>query len=94
MKVIQSLAAASILIYPACSFAPALQSRTYYQVTANSRLFVASEQEAVDKTEQATDIEMTDSTESEADLLARIGVSQEEMALGVSEADFLKYVGT
>mmetsp|Transcript_32366 Transcript_32366/g.78671 ORF Transcript_32366/g.78671 Transcript_32366/m.78671 type:complete len:224 (-) Transcript_32366:51-722(-) len=95
MKLSKSLAFASILLSPAYSFAPASRPRAS-RFVSNSRNFVASaEQEAaVAETDSASKEELIETDVPEEEIIARIGITQEDLAIGVNAADFLKYAGT
>ncbi|KAL3939871.1 MAG: hypothetical protein SGBAC_005475 [Bacillariaceae sp.] len=93
MKFPQSLAFSYILLSPACSFSPVSLPQAS-RFVSNSRNFVASEQAAETETESPAKEELLDTDVPEEELIARIGITPEELAIGVNEADFLKYAGT
>jgi len=88
MKLFQSLVATSVLLSAAWSFAPAPQPRAS-RFVSNSRLFVATEEDIPGSQEEVFDTDVP-----EEEIIARIGITQDELAVGVNAADFLKYAGT
>lgn len=89
MKLSQSLVSASILLSTSWSFAPQPRASRF---VSNSRLLVATEQEIAAEVDEDGSSKNTDIPEDQ--IIARIGITEEELAIGVSAADFLKYAGT
>ena len=96
MKFSQSLAFTSILLSPAIAFAPASYPRATRSVS-NPQHFAtaeATEAEGTSETGSPPKEELFDTDIPEEEIIARIGITQEELAIGVNAADFLKYAGT
>ena len=89
MKLSQSLVFTSILISRACSFAPVSYPRASRFETQR---FVATD--VTTETDSSSKEEAFDTDVPEEQIIARIGITEEELAIGVNAADFLKYAGT
>jgi hypothetical protein len=96
MKLSYSLTVAAAIISSATAFAPTIRNRAVLP-TGNSRLMEASVEVATEEAVEpiiAADIETDIPEEEEEEVIAKIGITKDEMAVGINPVAFLKYAGT
>eukprot|EP00980_Cylindrotheca_fusiformis_P023820 scaffold11032_cov122-Cylindrotheca_fusiformis.AAC.21 len=97
MKVSYSLTVASVVLSATTAFVvPTIHNHATLHTVSNSRLLVASEEVASEETAAAEPVKATDIDTDipEEEVIAKIGVTKDELAIGINARDFLKYAGT
>jgi hypothetical protein len=93
MKLSYSLTVASAVISSATAFAPTIRNRAVLH-TGNSRLLEANAEVATEVADETVKVADIDTDIPEEEVIAKIGVTKDDLAIGITPKDFLKYAGT
>jgi hypothetical protein len=96
MKLSYSLTVAAAIISSATAFAPTIRNRAVLH-TGNSRFLATSAEVATEEAAEpvkVADIDTDIPVEEEEEVIAKIGVTKDDLAIGINLKDFLKYCGT
>lgn len=94
MRLSFSLTLVSAVLTCTTGFAPTIHGRTTLGTVSSSRLLAATEEVASEETEAPVKIADIDTDIPEEEVIAKIGVSKDELAIGINAKDFLKFAGT
>eukprot|EP00429_Kryptoperidinium_foliaceum_P010965 CAMPEP_0176001916 /NCGR_PEP_ID=MMETSP0120_2-20121206/376_1 /TAXON_ID=160619 /ORGANISM="Kryptoperidinium foliaceum, Strain CCMP 1326" /LENGTH=229 /DNA_ID=CAMNT_0017334485 /DNA_START=64 /DNA_END=753 /DNA_ORIENTATION=- len=84
MKLSQSVALLSVAVPSVAAFSPALPRTQFGQKVSTSRFMAASQEQDI----------VGESAMPEADPYERIGISKDELALGIDATEFLQWIGS